>query len=46
MPRKRNVKQRKDPEVIFSAIDLMNTDINKMSEVKFRIMVIHLLAGS
>jgi len=45
MTRRRNLQQRKEPEVILSATDLINMDISKMSELKFRTMIIKLLAG-
>ena len=42
---RRNSQQKKEPGVILSDIDLINMDINKMSYLEFRIMIINLLAG-
>ena len=34
--------QKKEPEVIFSATDLMDMDLSKMLEIEFRITIIKL----
>jgi len=44
MTRRRNSQQRKEPETVSSATELMNMDISKMSETKFRIAIIKLIA--
>jgi len=43
--RRRNSQQRKKPEMILSATDLIHMDISKMSELEFTIAMIKLLAG-
>ena len=45
MTRRRNSQQKKEPEVILSATDLINMDISKMSEMEFRTTIIKLIAG-
>ena len=45
MTRRRNSKQKKEPEVILSTIDLIDKDTSKMSEIEFRVATIKLLAG-
>ena len=46
MTQRRNSPQKKEPEVIiFSATDLIDIDISKMSEMEFRLTIIKLLAG-
>ena len=43
--RRRNSQQKKEPEAILSATDLIDMDISKISELEFRITIIKLLAG-
>ena len=44
--RGRNSQQNKEPEVIlFSATDLIDMDLSKLSEMEFKITIIKLLAG-
>ena len=45
MMRRRNSQQKKELEVILSAIDLSSMDTSKMSEMEFRVRIIKLLAG-
>ena len=41
MTRRRNSEQKKKQEVIFSAIESINTDVSKMTELEFRITIIN-----
>ena len=45
MTRRRNAQQKKEPEVIFFATDLIDMDISKISGLEFKITIIKLLAG-
>lgn len=38
-------QQKKESEVLFSGIHLINMDISQTSDVEFRIMIIRILAG-
>ena len=45
MTRRKNSPQKKDPEAILSATELQNMDLNTMSEIQFRSIVIKLLVA-
>lgn len=36
---RRNYQQRKEPEIVASATDLIDMDIRKMSEIDFRVAI-------
>ena len=42
MTRGKNLPQKKEPEVILSATDLMDTDLSRLLEIQFRITIIKL----
>ena len=45
MTRWKKSPQQKEQEAVPTARDLINTDINKMSELEFRMMILKILAG-
>ena len=45
MMRRKNSPQKKEPEVILSAIDLMDMDVSNMSEIQCRITIMKLLVA-
>ena len=45
MTRRKNSPQKKEPEVILSATDLLDMDLNTMSEIQFRSTIIKLLVA-
>ena len=45
MTRRKKSPHKKEPEVIFSATDLMDVDLSNMSEVQFRSTIIELLVA-
>lgn len=45
MNKKRNLQQKKEPEIPLSTTDLIDMEISKMLELEFRITNIKLLAG-
>ena len=45
MTRRKNSPQKKEPEIILSAIVLMNMDLSSMSEIQFRSSIIKLLVA-
>ena len=44
MTRRRNSQQRKEPESMSSATELMDMDTSKMSEIEFRIVIMKSIA--
>ena len=45
MTRRRDSQQKREPEVMLTATDLINMVISKMLKLEFRIMIIKILAG-
>ena len=45
MTRRKNLPQKKESEVILSATELQNLDLNTMSEIQFRSIIIKLLVA-
>lgn len=45
MTRRKNSPQRREPEAVLTARDLISIDISKMLVLEFRIMIIKILAG-
>ena len=43
MTRRKNLLQKKEPEVILSATGLLDLDLNTMSEIQFRSTILKLL---
>ena len=43
MTRRRNPQQRKDTETVASAIELMDMDITKLSEMEFRVTMVKMM---
>ena len=45
MTRRKNSPQKKEPEVILSTTDMLDVDLNAMSEIQFRSKIIKLLVA-